>query len=272
MSILGKVSPSATTDTLVYACPLATKASLNISITNRSAENVDATVSLSKSGDLGVGSIVVTNGGTGLTTIPTLTITGTGTGATATVARVMLTDATIGSGGMGYTVGNTITLVGGTASQPYGGVAQFTVTAVDGDGAVTAVELKPISIYGTGGAYLAVITGTEATTIGGTGTGLTFTVSTIRYGISAVEVTAQGNNYTSAPTVTASAGTGIVLEAQMTRAAIEDTDAIEYKVTIPAKGVLERTGITVGAGDAVFVKSSVADTVNAFVFGVEAIA
>lgn len=272
MSILGKVSPSATTDTLVYTCPVATKASLNISITNRSIADVDATVSLSKSNDLGVGSIVVTDGGTGLTAIPTLTITGTGTGATATVSRVKLTDATIGSGGTDYVVGDAVTLVGGTPVVPYGGAAQFTVTAVDGNGAVTAVELKPISIYGTGGAYSAVITGTEAEVTGGNGTGLTFTVSTIRYSISAIDVTAQGNNYTSAPTVTASAGTGATLTAQMTRAAIEANDAIEYQVTIPAKGVLERTGITVGAGDAVFVKSSVANAVNAFVFGVEAIA
>jgi len=272
MSILGKVSPTNTNDTLVYTCPLTRKASLNISITNRSNADVDATVSLSKPNDLGVSSITVVNGGTGLTTIPTLTITGTGTGATATVSRVKLTHAAIGSGGANYLVGDIVTLVGGTPLAPYGGAAQFTVTAVDGNGVVTAAEFKSIPIYGAGGAYSEVITGTTAAVTGGAGTGLTFTVSTIRYGINAIGVTAQGNNYTSAPTVTASAGTGATLTAQMTRAAIEDTDAIEYQVTIPAKGVLERTGITVGAGDAVFVKSSVANAVNAFVFGVEAIA
>jgi hypothetical protein len=58
----------------------------------------------------------------------------------------------------------------------------------------------------------------------------------------------------------------------MARAAIEAVDALEYQVTIPAKGVLERTGITLGAGDAVFIQSSAADAINAFVFGVEAIA
>jgi hypothetical protein len=261
MSILGKVSPSVTTDTLVYACPLATKASLNISITNRSTADVDATVSLSKSDDLGVASIVVTDGGSGLTAVPTLTITGTGTGATATVSSVSLTAATIAAGGTGYLVGDVVTIAGGTGTK-----ATLTVTAVDGDGAVTAASVT------SGGSYSAVIAGTTTGVTGGTGTGLTFTVSTIRYGISAIDVTAQGNNYKSAPTVTSSAGTGATLTAQMTRAAIEDTDAIEYQVTIPAKGVLERTGVTVGAGDAVFVKSSVADAVNAFVFGVEAIA
>jgi hypothetical protein len=260
MSILGKISPTSTSHTLVYSCPLATKAAVNITANNRSLDAVDVTLSLSVANDLGVSSIDVIDGGTGLTAIPSLTIAGTGTGATAEVS-LTLTEATIGDGGTGYLIGDVATIVGGT-----GTAATFTVTAVDGNGTVTAASVE------TGGTYTAVITDSTAATTGGAGTGLEFTTSTIRYGIKTVTVTAPGNNYTSAPTVTASAGTDIILAAQMTRAAIEAVDALEYQVTIPAKGVLERTGITLGAGDAVFIQSSAADAINAFVFGVEAIA
>ena len=261
MSILGKISPAGTTDVMAYACPLATKASINVSATNRSNADVAVTISLSKADDLGVASIGVTDGGTGLTAIPTLNITGTGTGATAVVSSVKMTAATIASGGSGYVVGDVVTISGGTGTK-----ATYTVEAVDANGAVTAGSIT------TAGAYTAVITGTTTVVTGGTGTDLTFTVSTIRYGINAVNVTAQGNNFTSAPTVTPSSGTGAVFSVQMTRAAIEANDAVEYQVVVPATGVLERTGIVIGAGDAVFVKSSVANSTNFFVFGVEAIA
>lgn len=261
MTILGKVSPAVTTDVLAYVCPVATKASLNISATNRLSADTNVTISLSKADDLGVAAITVTDGGTGLTAIPTLTIAGTGTGATATVASIKMTAATIAAGGTGYVVGDVVTVSGGT-----GTAATYTVQAVDANGAVTSGSITA------GGVYTAVITGTTTGVTGGTGTGLTFTVSTIRYGINAVTVTEAGNNFTSAPTVTPSAGTGAVFNVQMTRAAIEANDAVEYQVTIPAKGVLERTGIVLGAGDAVFVKSSVANSTNFFVFGVQAIA
>ncbi|MCI4437660.1 MAG: hypothetical protein JHC33_12710, partial [Ignisphaera sp.] len=141
-----------------------------------------------------------------------------------------------------------------------------TVTGVDANGVVTSVNITD------GGGYSAVIKGTTAGVTGGTGDSLLFTVSTIKYGIKTVTVTDAGNDYTSAPTITVSAGTGIVLDAQMTRAAIDDKDTIEWNVKIPPSGVLERTGLTLGSGDALFVKSSVQNGLNAFVFGIEAIA
>jgi hypothetical protein len=58
----------------------------------------------------------------------------------------------------------------------------------------------------------------------------------------------------------------------MVRAAIDDKDALEWNISLPPSGVLERTGLTLGAGDAIFVKSSIQNSLNAFVFGVEAIA
>lgn len=263
MTILGKVSPTTTTDTLVYTCPAATKASINISVTNRTAADTTVSIALSKSDDLGVSSVTVTAAGTGLTAIPTLSFTGggNGSGAAATVTNLVLTSYTLATAGTGFVVGNTLTVTGGT-----GTAATIRVNSVDANGAITGSSVQ------TGGSYTAVITGTTTTLTGGNGSGATITVSTIRYGIGSITVSAAGNDYSSAPTVNVSAGSGFTLTPQMTRAAIQDTDDIEYQVVIPASGVLERTGITIGAGDAVFVQSSVANSINAFVFGVTAIA
>jgi hypothetical protein len=261
MAILGKVTPTQTVYTLVYAVPTGKSAVATAALTNTSSSTNTVSVAISKSNDLGVSGITVSAGGTGLTSIPTLAITGDGTGATAVVSTVTITAATINNGGTGYLVGDKVTLVGGT-----GTAATFTVTGVDANGAVTSVNITD------GGSYSAVITGTTAAVTGGTGTKLVFTVSSITYGIKSVTVTAAGNDYSSAPVITASAGTGITLVAQMVRAAIDDKDAVEWNVNIPTSGVLERTGLTLGAGDAIFVKSSVQNGLNAFVFGVEAIA
>jgi hypothetical protein len=261
MAILGKVTPTQTSYTLVYAVPTGKSTVATVATTNANSSTNIISVAISKSNDLGVSGITVSAGGTGLTAIPTLAITGDGTGATAVVSTVTVTTATIGNGGTGYMVGDKLTLVGGT-----GTAAIFTVTGVDSNGAVTSVDITA------GGSYSAVISGTTAAVTGGNGTGLVFTVSTIKYGIKSVTVTAAGNDYSSAPTVTASAGTGIVLQAQMVRAAIDDKDALEWNISLPPSGVLERTGLTLGAGDAIFVKSSIQNSLNAFVFGVEAIA
>lgn len=263
MSILGKVSPTGTTDVLAYVCPIATKASLNISATNRTSADVKATISLSQGNDLAVSAITVVDPGAGFTTIPTLTVTGTGSGATAAAATLQVVTTTIThfSAGTGYLVGDIIKLTGGT----YTVQAEYTVTAVDANGKITAANLTNPGTY--------TATFTMATNVtGGTGTSGFLSAFILKWGIKTVTVTNPGINFTSVPTVTPSAGTGMVFDVQMTRDAISAVDAIEYAVTIPASGVLERSGITVGENDAVFVKSSVADSTNFFVFGVTAIA
>lgn len=263
MSILGKVSPQGTNHTLAYTCPAAKKASINLNATNRSDKDVEVTISLSKPDDLGIASVTVVNAGTGLTTIPDVSVTGDGSGAIVSVSSVKVTEVGILSGGTGYVVGNTLALVGGE-----GASATLTVTGVDADGVVTNVEIA------TAGVYTSVIEGVEGavSVTGGAGEGFALDVAEIKYGVNSVGVVNQGNNYKTTPSLTVASGTGIELTAQMTRAAIEDNDALEYQVVIPARGVLERSGVVIGAGDAVFVKSSVADSTNFFVFGVEAIA
>lgn len=261
MGILGKVAPTLTEYTLAYAVPTAKKAVVTIAITNKSTADNTIYVALSGSKDLGVSSITATNPGTGLTSKPTLTISGTGTGASAVVSTLVMTAVGISSGGTGYVVGDVITVVGGTGTS-----AELTVASVDANGAVLTVNIT------NPGAYSAVISGTTAATTGGTGVDAVVNVTAVRYGIGTIEVTNAGNDYTSVPSITTSAGTGAVFDVQMTRAAIQDNDAIEWNVTIPPSGVLERTGVTLSDGDAIFVKSSVANGLNTFVFGVEAIA
>ena len=262
MGMLGKVSPANDAHVLAYAVPLAKKASLNLAATNRSDSDVEVTFSISKADDLSVSSITTVNGGTGLTAIPTLAIAGTGTGATAKVDSVMLKEATLSKAGTGYIVGNVLTLAGGTATV----AAAITVTSVGVDGVITGIQISGA------GEYTAVITGTAATLLGGSGSGASLDVDSLRYGIKSVTVTNKGNDYTSVATVTASEGTGSEFQVAMERAAIQDNDALEFAVGIPSKGVLERTGIVLGAGEAVFVKSSEGNSTNFFVFGVEAVA
>ena len=262
MSTLGKVSPANTAHVLAYAVPLAKKASLNIAATNRSNFDVDVTFSISKADDLAVSAVTLIDGGTGLTSIPTLAISGTGTGAAAKVDSVLLKEAELSAGGSGYSIDNVLTVVGGS-----GGVAaKVKVTAVGVGGTIAEVIITE------GGDYTAVITGTDAALSGGDGSGATLSVASLRYGIKSVSLVSKGNDYTSAPSVMASAGTGAAFGVTMERAAIEDKDALEFAVTLPPKGVLERTGVVLGGGEAVFVRSSIGDSTNFFVFGIEAVA
>ena len=259
MSILGKVSPASTDDVLAYVCPTNTKASLNLAATNRGVTPVDVTLSLSKSNDLAVGTVTVVDGGSGLKAIPTLSVAGDGYDAAISVASMKVTELSLADTGTGYVAGNVLEFTDGTTP------SQITVDAVDVNGAITAFTLT------SAGAYTSVLGGTTVAANGGEGTGALVNVGSIRYGINAVTLVNPGNNYTAAPTITASAGNP-TFSVQMVRSAIEPSDAIEYRVQIPANGVLERTGITIGAGDAVFVKSSIANTINMFVFGITAIA
>ena len=266
--MLGKVSPLTTLDTLLYKVPTNKMATLGISITNRTLAPTDVTISLVAPNDLSVNSISVANKGTGLTDFPTISFTGAdGTGAGATVTSLTLTSFIISSGGTGYEVGSRVQVNGGTATPS----AILRVTSVDEVGAVTSAVIDtsyPAS------AYTGIITGTTATTtvVSGPGAGMTLAVSGLRYGVNTVQLTNGGFNYTGSPVVVASAGTGIEFVVTMTTAQIESGDAIEFRVPLGPSGVLERTGLLLNAGDSVFVKTSVAGSINAFAYGIEALA
>ncbi len=98
---------------------------------------------------------------------PTLTSTSDRAQATVTVNTVGALSAAVASGGLGYTVGNQLTVQGGTpATSPL----ILTVTTVAGPGVITAVVL------GTGKDYY-VLPDNPVTVTGGSGSGATFTIS-----------------------------------------------------------------------------------------------
>lgn len=133
--------------------------------------------------------------GTGYTTFPAIGLVGGtgGTGASALVTSLKAVSAVPAVNGAGYTLGDTLTLVGGTGTP-----AQFTVTGVLAGG-VTAVV--PLGIAP--GVYT-VIPANPAATTGGTGVGCTLTV---QYGVGTVSVT-PGQGYVTAPTTNITGGGG----------------------------------------------------------------
>lgn len=120
--------------------------------------------------------------GTGFTAVPTVSaVSGGGTGATMTVQLAVQT-AVVVSGGTGYSVGNVLTVSGGSGVIS---AATLTVTAVS-SGVVTAVSVS------NGGLYATTIPSNPVSTTGGAGTA-TFTLT---WGVGAVVVSAGGSGYT----------------------------------------------------------------------------
>jgi hypothetical protein len=161
--------------------------------------------------DLAAGSsgVNISNGGTvtaitrtavgsGYTTPPTPAIsaptTAGGVQATASCTLQLASISSIASGGTGYTVGNTLTVSGGTSTT----AVQLTVTTVSA-GVITAVSVANF------GNYTAAPTNPASVT-GGTGSGATFNLS---FGINATfTITNAGSGYVEQPTVTFSGGGG----------------------------------------------------------------
>lgn len=141
----------------------------------------------------GVTAINITSGGS-YATAPGITIAppSTGTQATAT-ANMGINTFALGAGGTGYSVGNVLTLAGGT-----GGTV--TVTAVGALGAVTAVGAP----FTPGTGYT---TGIKATTVAPAGgTGATVNVQTLR--VVSATVGVAGSGYFTPPAVSFSGGGG----------------------------------------------------------------
>jgi hypothetical protein len=144
---------------------------------------------------------VTTSGVTAYTSHPTPAITAptTAGGVQATATSNLfynsaLATTSIVNGGTGYTVGNTLIVVGGTSTA----TAQFTVTAVS-SGVVTAINST------SGGTYSVIPTGTLSVT-GGSGTGFTFTIN--GWAVRSLNITNAGSGYIEQPTITFSGGGG----------------------------------------------------------------
>ena len=164
--------------------------------------------------DLAAGSsgVNISNGGTvtaltrtatgfSYTSIPSVAITAPttagGVQATASVGSMVTTGAAVVSGGTGYTLNDTITLVGGTST---GITGTLTVTGVSG-GVITSAS--PLNF----GQYSVLPTNPVSVT-GGTGSGATFNIT---YGIGSnpsFTITNAGSGYVEQPTVSFSGGGG----------------------------------------------------------------
>jgi hypothetical protein len=143
-----------------------------------------------------VTAITRTFSGSGYTSFPSIAIsaptTAGGVQAVLAIPSMTNTAMTVQSGGTGYTVGNVLTVVGGT-----GGTCTVSVTAVSA-GVVTAVGTPNF-------AQFTVLPTNPAATTGGTGSGCTLNLT---YGVTAPTITNAGSGYVEQPTVTFSGGGG----------------------------------------------------------------
>jgi hypothetical protein len=144
-----------------------------------------------------VTAITRTATGSAYTSIPSVAIstptTAGGVQATASANMFQLNIAIVG-GGIGYTVNDVLTVVGGTGS-----ASQITVSTVSA-GVITSITPGPNS-----GLY-SVLPINPVSVTGGTGSSATFNILT--YGVSTVSVGTAGSGYVEQPTITFSGGGG----------------------------------------------------------------
>jgi hypothetical protein len=120
-----------------------------------------------------------------------------GVQATATVSMGNAS-ATITSGGTGYTVGDVLSMVGGTLATGFPTAGTYTVATVS-SGVVTAVTVTNFSQY-------TVLPTNPVSTTGGTGTGCTLNI--VYNAGSVYNITNAGSGYVEQPTVSFSGGGG----------------------------------------------------------------
>ena len=141
-----------------------------------------------------VAAVNVTNGGSYLSA-PTVSITSSptlgGTQATATASLSYSLASITGGGGSGYTVNDTVNIIGGGGD----GTATAVIISVSGTGAITGVSLTN---PGAGFTSVPKVTVSSAT---GSGASLTATLTTMG-SVTTITVTNGGSGYYSAPTVT----------------------------------------------------------------------
>jgi hypothetical protein len=139
-----------------------------------------------------VGSISVNPGGSGYTSVPTVTFTGGGTPTTtaAATAELGVSSITVTGGGAGSCTTPVVKFTGGG-----GNYASATAT-------VTAGVITAVTVNTPGNGY------TTVPTISFTGTGCTGATATASLGVVAVVLTNPGAGYTSAPAVAVSGGNG----------------------------------------------------------------
>ncbi len=147
-------------------------------------------------GMYGLQGITLTNGGSGYTAAPNVTISGgggTGATATTTLAPRAVASVTVTNGGTGYTSAPGVVFSGG------GG------TGAAGTAVLAPTSVASVTVTNTGNGYTSVPTVSFS---GGGGTGATATAVVTNRRVTAITVDNGGSGYTSAPTVTISGGGG----------------------------------------------------------------
>ena len=138
---------------------------------------------------------------------------GTGTGLTVntTAGSGSVSAITIANGGSDYSVGDTITITGGS------GDATFTITALHAGiansdlvgsyiGSSIVAAVNTISSVVSGGSGYS--NASDVATTGGTGTGLTVTITTSGNAVNGITVVNRGSGYTVGDTITITGGGG----------------------------------------------------------------
>lgn len=175
------------------------------------------------SGAQPLGFVTVTNGGSGYTSAPVVSISGGGgSGATATakVTNGAVTEVVITNRGSGYTSAPTISFsgsggAGAAATAVIGELSTVTVTDGGAGGQIASVTVNASGLNFKTVARIRVINGgtgfaspPTVTISGGGGSGATATAVLTAGVVTAINITANGSNYTSDPTVTISGGGG----------------------------------------------------------------
>lgn len=264
MGLLGKVCPSvANVPTLVYKVPVTKFASLNINLYSKTDAN-NVRLCIVDKEDLSIESITVSTPGKGCLQFPVLTVNGSNTTkATVAVTSMVLAEVSIKDTGNNYAVDDllTATIVTATATTK----AAIKVTSVDASGSIVAIQVMD------GGVYTALTPDTtnhEITITGGSGTGASFNHG--KFGIRSVSITNAGNGYSQIPTITVSEGSLATFNISMS-IQVESTDDIDG-AAMPLFGVIERTGIVLSEGQAVYVVTDKANSLNVHVWGFEKLA
>lgn len=251
MTILGnKRLKAADKDFVIFSSEAGADTAFTLNISNNGSTDTDVTVKISKQFTGRVGAVHIEKPGV-FTSVPTLAVTG---GATAIVSSICLVDAALLAAGSSYVAGDILQLVNAGS----GVAATVKVLKTTAVGGISDFVINYVGSYTSPG------TGTSASVTGGSGTGATFNL--LKYGIAGVEVTLEGKNYTTQPTITVTPEGGAVLEAVLYASPLEHS-IIEPLVTLPSNGVYERSGMVLSDGESLLVSATDADVVNVHAWG-----
>lgn len=262
MPILAKVNPATNLATVIYTAPEGRQPQVNLNVASVTDVESAFTIGVIKNADKAVSAVTITDGGK-YTSKPNIVITGDKTTQAVTAVSTMkVMDVAINAGGSNYVVGNTLSVAGGT-----GTAATIRVDAIGAGGAITAASIVA------NGAYSVLPAQAANAVTGGAGTLAKFDLF---FAINAIAVSNGGNGYNPATTTVAPDTTGQVVAAvlglQFSTTFEPLLDTYHPLTRLPGRGAVERTGIVLGAGDCIVVKSEAANTINYIAMGYEDLA